>query len=548
MKEKNKPDNLEQFFQRVLGEYEEDPGEAFWDRIAPSIPPKPVGKGFVYKGWMLVMAFLGGLLLSSLFFYWQSNTQLLSNLEVQLVEKDSQIEVLKQQIAALQNSKSTTTSAPENEFVELNINEEITQPKPVLNPKNIGSPEKAKLNLANTTDKEPLIKLEIARKTGVVAAAPTTGGSKLQLHLPTMTKEMSRLFSKEAEHLNHNLNKNYRLLFDRNLISNSFFLGNTGDFTINEKAVAITTKEEPKLNLLPIKKSKGIVFDHNNFDLTLAEKIALFDQSKTSIPFNEEVDELTSFITGSINPLSSYKYNLAGYKAVDPIALGSVGIGSSWNWSFNFGFETKTKWSVQMGVDFNQLNIVRESVNNVRFRVEDARPVNGGYVYTSNQRTDGALGQVSVSSTILNQIRNDGNDVLDGDLFRLSIRTVQPVKVIRLPIMGGYRFDLSKRFYVTPKLGVSAVWKTKDQTQLSEVRTFSDRLSLQKSGIFLTTKTTTESLEANFRTEFGFKWRKRWYLVAEPRFKYGKRLFEYNGLELKDAPFHMMIGIRFNVD
>ena len=38
MKGKNKPDNLEKFFQRVLGEFEEDPGEAFWDRIAPIFP------------------------------------------------------------------------------------------------------------------------------------------------------------------------------------------------------------------------------------------------------------------------------------------------------------------------------------------------------------------------------------------------------------------------------------------------------------------------------------------------------------------------------
>ena len=149
---------------------------------------------------------------------------------------------------------------------------------------------------------------------------------------------------------------------------------------------------------------------------------------------------------------------------------------------------------------------------------------------------------------IRDRYKNDGNDILDGDLFQLSISTEQPVKVIRLPILGGYRFDLSNRFYVTPKLGVSAVWKIRDLTQLRAIKTFSDRLSVQKSNIFLTTKRTTESLEANFRTEFGFRWRKRWYLVAEPRYKYGKSLFQYNDLELKDAPFHLMIGIRFNVD
>jgi len=276
------------------------------------------------------------------------------------------------------------------------------------------------------------------------------------------------------------------------------------------------------------------------------EKVALFEKSKKAGNIEEEYEQLTSFITGYINPLSSFKYNLKGYQPKVPTLLESAGIGSSWNWSVYVGFETKSKWSVQMGFDYNNLTIIKESVNNVRFKKEDAQRVNGGYVYSFNQRTDGPLGQVSVSSTIFNQFKNDGQDILDGDLFQLSISTEQPVKIIRLPILGGYRFDLSNRFFVTPKLGVSAVWKIKDLIQLREIKTFSDRLSLQRSGIFLTTKTTTESLEANFRTEFGFRWRKRWYLVAEPRYKYGKSLFQYNDLELKDSPFHLMIGIRFN--
>ena len=102
MKGKNKPDNLEEFFQRVLGEYEEDPGEDFWDRIAPNIPAKPVATSFVYKGWMLALAFLIGLLLSGLFFYWQSNSQLIENFETRIVEKDTQIELLQQKILVLE--------------------------------------------------------------------------------------------------------------------------------------------------------------------------------------------------------------------------------------------------------------------------------------------------------------------------------------------------------------------------------------------------------------------------------------------------------------
>lgn len=551
MKGKNKPDNLEKFFQRVLGEFEEDPGEAFWDRIAPNIPTKPTAAAFVYKGWMLAMAFLVGLLLSSLFFYWQSNSQLISTLETEVVEKNKQIEFLQQKILMLEQEKASNNMADVSAIATLNTKKkEITQHRLDLNQAAFDTPKKAKSSTSINGDKESLIKLEIARKTGVVATATTIDGGWLQPRLLLPSEDISKRFL--APTTPFNKSKYQRLLFDNQLIRNSFFAGKTGDFipekTVEIDPVEIKGEEKLSLDLLKTNKALAIIFDQNDFELSLAEKVALFGKSQGIAPLNMEENELTSFLTGSINPFSSYKYNLVGYNPIGPVALESAGIGKSWNWSVYGGFETKSKWSVQMGIDYNKLTVVKESVNNIRFKQEDATAVNGGYVYSFNQRTDGALGHVSVSATILNQQKGDGQDILNGDLFQLSISTEQPVKIIRLPIMGGYRFDLSKRFYVTPKLGVSAVWKIKDQTQLKETKTFSERLSLQKSGIFLTTKTTTESLEANFRTEFGFRWRKKWHLIAEPRFKYGNALFQYKNLELKDSPFHLMVGIRFNVD
>ncbi len=546
MKGKNKPDNLEEFFQRVLGEYEEDPGEDFWDRIAPNIPAKPVATSFVYKGWMLALAFLIGLLLSGLFFYWQSNSQLIENFETRIVEKDTQIELLQQKILVLEKEKLTNTIADVPAVATLKTKEkEITQHQLDLNQFTIDSPEKAKLSTSLNGDKKSLIKLEIARKTGVVATATTIDGGWLQPRFIPTTDHFTSLFSNKAAN-SFTINPD-QLLHDNQLITNTFFKGIT-ESQEQERAEGAKPAKKFGLTLLTTEKELAIKFDENTYDLSLAEKVALFGKSKGILKSNEENDELSSFIVGSINPLSSYKYSLTGYDPIGPVALESVGIGKSWNWSVYGGFETKSKWSVQMGIDFNKLTIVKESVNNIRFKQEDATPVNGGYVYSFNQRSDGALGQVSVSSTILNQQRNDGQDILDGDLFQMSVSTEQPVKIIRLPILGGYRFDLSNRFYMIPKLGVSAVWKIKDQTQLRETQTFSDRLSIQKSGIFLTTKTTTESLEANFRTEFGFKWRKKLYLVVEPRFKYGNSLFQYKNLELEDSPFHLMVGIRFKVD
>ncbi len=541
MKEENKPDNLEQFFQRVLRGHEEDPGAAFWDRIAPNIPPKPKGKSpFVYKGWMIILAFLSGLIVSTCLLNWQSNTLTIDRLGKELLLKETQIVEMEQTITQLQNTLVINENLNEKEVSSLKEASEITQRLLTSKAENLKELKKLVQNLS--AEKERLIKLEIARETSVVAAAEKNVSSELQPFY--VDGKVGSLFDTPSQ-----MTANYKLshlLFDNQLISNSFFAGNNGIYQQEKELVPAPTNN---FDHLPMKEKLAIDYPLNMFDLTEADKRTLLPNSVEMMSFGLGEDALTSYITATFNPISSYKYNLNGYKPRPSAIAESAGISTSWNWSVYGGFETKSKWSVQVGLDFNKLIIVKESLNNIRFNTNEATRVNGGFLYSFNQRSDGALGQVVVNTNILNQLKNDGKDVLNGDLFSLSVRTKQPVRIVRLPIMGGYRIDLSKRFYATPKLGISAVWKIKDQTELESVKTLSERISVQKTNIFLTSTSTTESLEANFRTEFGYRWRPRWYLIAEPRFKYsGKGLFRYKDLELVDTPFHLMFGIRFNVD
>lgn len=548
MKGKKKPDNLEQFFQRVLRDYEEDPGVAFWDRIAPQIPPKPPVvpvSTIAYKGWMVVSSFLAGLLMSAVVFYWLSNTKLINNLETELIENKLIVKKMEQEIIDLKQSNQTLTI-----FKETILRDQVNSKKEIL--QSINRQNKDTYNPFQKTkkgakiEKSSLIKPEIARKTGAVAATFNLKGSELPPFAISKVQEYANYFEGSINKVRSYQIDNLR--FDPVLISNNISNEYKKEDSTNPQRTIIAN-ELDHFNLLTRPLSSKIDFDFNSFKLSEKEKKKLLAYNSPIYTVDTEEDWITSYITASINPVSSFKYNLKGYVPQAAVIQETEGISSSWNWSIYGGFETKTKWSVQMGLDFNKLTIVKESVNNVRFNLEDAKAINGGYLYSFNQRSDGALRQVSISSTIFNQQKNDGQDVQDGDLFKIAFSTQQPIKIIRLPILGGYRFDLSKRFYVTPKIGVSAVWKTKEQTQLRASNTFSERLSIQNSNIFLTSTTTTESLEANMRAEFGFRWRPRWYLVAEPRFKYsGNALFSYKQLALRDAPFHLMVGIRFNVD
>jgi len=536
MKNKNKPDNLESFFQRVLKDYEEEPDVSFWNNIAPNIPAKSIGPNTSgYRGWMVLVAFVSGLLFSTIGFFLQSNTTLINTLKEEITIKDTYVNELKIEIERLKkaNKRVGTVSTINNQNQAQEITQRIDLQEREIS---LGS---QKSDLVSSTNKNSLIKLEMAHNKGAVAATQSTLGSKLQSS-----------FSKETVFIEKDLSYYFQptkvidkkqLFFDNQLITNSFFAKKVGVlYTENEDEAQSGLHSKEDLDYLNLLKP-ALISDKNRTEEIDQEKIDnLLKLTKKKTNFSLGKDGLISFLTFSMNPISGLKYNLDGYQPNPNAIVESAGITSSWNWSVYGGFETKSKWSVQMGVDYNKLTIVKESVNNIRFKSDESQKINEGYVYSFNRRSDGALGSVSVSTTVFNQIKNDNQDITNGDLFKLSVSTEQPVQIIRVPILGGYRFDLSSRFYLTPKIGFSSVWKTKDRTQLRSVNTFDDRLSVQNTGIFLTSKVTTESLEANLRTEFGFRWRPRWYLVAEPRFKYaGKSLFSYKDLELRDAPFHL---------
>jgi len=536
MKEENKPDNLEHFFQRVLNDYEEDPGIDFWDRIVPNIPSKPEGKPpFVYKGWMVFLAFIGGGLFSAFLFNWQSNTHLIEDLEKELLLKETLIVELEETVSQIK------TAYGSKEAIDQTINHSKIKTEETIRGTSSNSVNHFNYSKKSTTDlpddKEQSIKREITRTTGVKSTTRLIQGSGLQHFVSS--NNFDHLF-KTPSHRTSNY-QSMQLLFDKQLISNS---KNSGVDREEKERVSMDN-----FNQLPIKEKLELDYPTNTFDLTESDKKILLPKPTKVISIGLGEDAPTAFITATINPLSSYKYNLKGHTPQSSSFVETAGITTSWNWSVYAGFETKSKGSFQVGLDFNKLVLLKDSQHNIRFNAEESTRINGGYLVSLSQRSDGALGQIVVNANIFNKLRNDGNDIQNGDLFSLSIRTEQPVQIVRLPIMGGYRIDLSKRFYVTPKLGVSAVWKIREQTQLKSVRAFSDRINIQNADIFLTNTITTESLEAIFRAEFGYRWKSKWYMVAEPRFKYsGKGLFNYKQVELFDSPFQIHFGVRYNID
>lgn len=542
MKEKNNPDNLEQFFQQSLRNYEEDPGKEFWDKIVPVIPTKPVveSKPF-YRGWMILAAFIGGILLSSLFFFWHSNNAYISKLEIEVNKRTQTISTLEQQVIQLQQ----TIITKDQELIKASLvktKNKLQEGK--ASPENLfsSSVTSKKAIAISPTKNKSFIKPEIARTKSVVVTNSAKDISVLQPFSTNFKTARPLLLNQySASFLNY---KSTLLLTDYQLISNHFF---------NREMERFITPEVKKIDRIadfdeiPSDKVFSIRFDKDYHLINWAEVKNTHPTSNTK-GLDIDDDGLTSFIIASFNPISNLKYQLNGYRP--NITISEVaGVKSALNWSITSGIETKTNWSFQIGLDFNELVLGKQSINNVRFKANELPLVNGNYTFSFNQITDGALGAVTINSQLLNQIRNDGEDVLDGDLFQLVVNTNQPLRIVRMPIMGGYKFQLNSRWYLTPKVGLAAVWSIKEQTELGDIHTLNERLSIQRSDIFLTNKVTRELLEGVFRAELGYRWRKKWFLVAEPRFKYRtKPLFTFKGVALEDAPFQVLLGIRYNID
>ncbi|MEM1123544.1 MAG: hypothetical protein AAGJ18_24105, partial [Bacteroidota bacterium] len=460
----------------------------------------------------------------------------------ELALKDKKISTLELTVGALEEAVALANTE-KNQSTTFAERQEITTRSMFDVKSNQNSSKKSKI--IDPIEDDLLIKLEIARNEEVVAAKHQSNNSRPQPLLGSKSAFIGKDFN--SDFLNNKIKRIGQLLANNQSIINRVLESNN-----DEKIDKQAANGEQRIPATPsIAKLSPSAIDYQDkirpIDQRRIYHLLKNNQQKSIFGLGE--DGIMAFVTASFNPAASLKYNLDGYRPDPNAIVEAAGITSSWSWSVYGGFETKSKWSVQMGIDYDKLTIVKQSINNIRFKAAEAQRINQGYVLSVNQRSDGALGLVRVNSQLFNQVKNDGQDIEDGDLFKLSVATEQPVRIVRVPILGGYRFDLSSRFYVTPKIGVSPVWKIKDRTQLQSIDTFTDRLSVQQSAIFLTSKVTTESLETNFRTEFGYRWRPRWYLVAEPRFKYTRNaLFSYKDLELRDAPFHLMVGIRFNVD
>ena len=548
MKKSEQPDNLESFFRNALEDYREDPGLSMWGRISASLPGATVATttgSALWSSWMLLVAFGVGILLSGLvFYYYQQNHQLnvietelhsklttIKTLEARIHQLEREVDQQNQQLAIHEQSAANwQQKALEWEQTEQMLTQSLGAfQENTIRPKSSGQNRFIKL----TTARQPFEKS--------VPGVPQT----------TFSSAVGRLFlgGKSASGRTNGVawtNRTEQLLFDKHLIRNTFFQTPP----VPQKTVNSSEERSAMVaNLLFLdgRPLRQLTFRTNNAMKTAADLDRL---RKLQIPPNlfTNDSDVRAFINVSVNPLMKMKYHLAGYPELFS-ATSTLGIQNALNWSVNLGIEAKSRWSFQMGINYDALSLVREERNNIRFTASDATANHGGFVYGFNLRTDAALGPVVATSTVFNQTRGDGEDVLDGDLFGVRLTTRQPVRVIRLPILGGYRFDVARRFYITPKVGLSAVWKVRDRTQLDRLQTFSERISVQRADIFLTSKSTSEALEANLWTEFGFRYRQHWYLTAETRFRYGpSALFEYKNLALQNSALQFNLGIRYNIE
>ncbi len=581
MERNNKQDNLERFFQQSLQGFEEDPGADFWDRIVPIIPDRPIisSNSVFYKGWMLFLSFGLGVLATSLYFHWQLNNERLIYAEQLIQQNQQSIEAirkkLKTETVKLPKAESLTPNPKNQEKKQLSLSKKTIFTSKESPGSNFESALKNQKN-------DLVIKPVIARQKSVVAPIADASNGTLQPFYLFEKKNHLSIF--ETTGKAPVLKTGEQLLFDNQLITNTFF---------NKQLVTNQQLNGEKIemvgfNPIPSEKNFEIIATEDFGKLSRSDKRILEQFSNLNPIEKANQGELRTFLVMSFNSLVSKNYKFEGYRDNVPISHRAT-TKLVRNWSINAGIENRKNWIFQLGLDYNNLKLVKKSTINVRYHFSASDPTIGGYIQSFNRKYDSALGPVSIistifhkaksdkhsllndaetttivnqmehekqgsldgaePSTIFNQIENDGQDLLDGAQIKLTATTEQPLKFVRLPILSGYKLHLGSRWQITPKAGFAVTWGIKEKVKLQGVETSHKRLVVRNEEILITNTFTQRYLEGLFRTEFAYRWRPAWYIIAEPQLKIGnKALFTYNSVGLEERPWQLFLGLRFNIE
>lgn len=364
-----------------------------------------------------------------------------------------------------------------------------------------------------------------------------------QIEIPSKSDNTSDIpfFSKNESITKNAIEKNGKI----NPVNNSSYT--KSEHKSNAPEVVVAGFQDSKvLKEKGVSKKMNIPFLRKNYYPSLQSEKQLFAFRKKRKP--KRKTGLRSII----------EYSFLGLQYT-PISLGTVKIAAHTNgtsfsqnadinrtkgYDISVGIQFKNNWFVQTGFTKHDYNLNHTHRHSISTNYNNAVVLEDGLIH------EYTFAGYPIIEPIQQKVEvwNKAEDFQNGTPFLVQSTTQQDLKFSSIYTHIGYRYRLSSRLQIIPKLGVSAAWVEKGKVELKNVDLLDGRQRLINSSIANTNVTTNNLIEGLVSAELVYRYSKRISFTGTPHYRFGFSPFFNNYQRSTKHRFgQLQLGIRIHL-
>lgn len=521
-------DNLEQFFQKLLNNYSEDPGDGIWNNLESKIPEKPqITPPWTNIGYVGLSFVLGSLLTLFIYHHYSSNDHYLTLIQNKVKTQEEELIAIKKRL----EFKQEETFQLQEQIVSLQDRNQSLIDNQLV----IASDE---LVLDDFANKGRVISESALENQLVVGSNLKNLGAAFAFHDNSVTIQSNSFFT-----------ENPTLLPFISSFKKKWWAGGFNSATkLNEQPVE-TDLFDPTAAVTTIDKiSFPAEIDQLTPKYQLDWEDRLFFDNKKFLRSSKKVLHrgIRPYVSIAATPATFGTLKYYGQTTginLDP----NEHFGSSFGIRVSGGLESGKNWVVQFGIDYTKLTIFSHNAYDYSFNREYGISSDNGLVKKYSFGLNGPFEFVPGTSSVLIRNQNQQPPLQEGNVFTLFATSKQPLRFTRIPILAGYKITLDRNWQFTPKAGFAFAWAKIGKVELEKVNTIDDRLEVLSSSIGAANSLDTEYLEAVVGGDLSYRFSPALYFTFEPRWYSGLTpVVDKTQYKITSQFWQLQLGVRYN--
>jgi len=221
----------------------------------------------------------------------------------------------------------------------------------------------------------------------------------------------------------------------------------------------------------------------------------------------------------------------------------NASINQTEGYDISMGIQLKNNWLFQTGFNHHAYTLQQTHRQDITTNQTNAIALEDGFIqaYTFEKQPiiEPIQGRIEVWSR--------PSDYPEGTTFGVQSTIQQQLKFSSIYSQIGYRYRLSPRWQIVPKLGVAVAWAEKGQVQLTAIDLLDTRQNLLAASIGNTNTTRANFIEGSVSTAFIYRYSKRISFTGTPLFRFGFQPFFTNFQRSTKHRFgQLQLGIRIH--